>query len=253
MGTEKKSPACTLCENVSDASCNDNSIEEFIVLDYRQKVANHLGFPSGTKHTVQGWKIKHSSTIHTYVCDECANQYLEKIKRHAPLKAIITGGITLILLTTFIYMIATEVENEYGDYGNLILLLFIISIIVFVIFLSRVFSEKSFIIPTLQRKALKKLLGPKLKQNYGEPEKFPKFKGLIFHIANEKWKNFENRINEIEAQTGWSYIHYTYESTLGGTQICTLEQGASLKNVEHLGIYLGAPDETLPAPKEKKV
>lgn len=147
-------------------------------------------------------------------------------------------------------MLITDVDRN-GIYDTLILLLFIFSLVVFVNFLSSVFAGKSTIIPTLQRKALKKILGSNLKQNYGSPEKFPKFKGLIFHIGNEKWQELEKRISNIEDQTGWSYIHYFYESTLGGTQICTLEQGATFKNVEHLGVYLGAPDESLPPLKTK--
>lgn len=251
METEPNTPSCTLCGKVSDTPCDDKTTEEFVVIDYRINAASHIGFPSGEKHTVQGWKIKHKRTIHTYICDKCADEYLTKIKQHAPRNAKITGGITFIFLIMIIYMLITEVDNEYGDYGNLVLLLFIISLVVFVFYLSRVFADKSQSIYTLQKRALKKLLGASLNLKYSQPENFPKLKGLLFQISSTDWQNLEQRFGEIEAKTGWSYIHYLRESTLGSPQICTPEEGASYKKVEHLGIYLGAPDESPPPSKTK--
>jgi hypothetical protein len=121
-----------------------------------------------------------------------------------------------------------------------------ISLFVFGFFMNRVFADKSQSITTLQKRALKKLLGASLNLKYSRPENFPKLKGLLFQLATNDWESLEKRLGEIEAQTGWSYIHYLRESTLGSPQICTPEEGASYKKVEHLGIYLGAPDESLP-------
>lgn len=244
METEQKTPSCNLCGRIPDSPCDEKTFEEFIVVDYRLKSAMHTGFPSGEKHTVQGWKIKHNRTIHTYVCDQCADQYLVKIKLNAPRNAKIAGGITLLFLALLIYLFNIEVDNEYSDIGNLLLLPFIMSVFAFGFYLNRVFTDKSGSIITLQRRALKKLLGTSLKLNYCQPENFPKWKGLLFQLASKDWESLEKRLGEIETQTGWSYIHYVWESTLGSPQVCTPEQGASYKNVEHLGLYLGAPDES---------
>jgi hypothetical protein len=244
METEHKTPSCTLCSKVPNTPCDDKTTEEFVVIDYRIKSANHIGFPSGEKHTVQGWKIKHNRTIHTYVCGECADKYLTKIKQHAPRNAIISGAVTLFFVIIFIYMLTIEVGNEYGGYGLLVILLFMISLFVFGFFMNRVFADKSQSNNTLQKRALKKLLGASLNLKYSQPENFPRLKGLLFHIASTDWQNLEKRLGEIESKTSWSYIHYLRESTLGSPQICTLEEGATYKKVEHLGLYLGLPDES---------
>ena len=242
MSTSQINSPCSLCEKTPDVLCDEKIVYEFVVVDYRQKSAHHIGFPSGETHVVQGWKIKPSRSIHTYICDDCSSKYLGNRKLHAPRNSIIAAAIFLVLLGLMIYLAIIEEGNEYGGIGLALIALSGFSLFAFFVYISRVFAHKSDSFRDLHKKAFKKVMGGTIRLNLSQPELFPKGKGMRLYIADKEWETLSVRLKEVEEKTGWSYIHYVREF-FGGPQICTLEQGAAYKKVNHLGLYLGEPEK----------
>jgi hypothetical protein len=214
------------------------------VLDFKQVHRQFVGFPSGERHTCNGWKFKHQRTIITSVCDACAEQYLVSIKKDAPRNTWIAAAVAVALLTFSI--IGEDFDDPVRSLSRFSFFIFMGALFFFFKDLFRCFADKGEVLYTLHRKAEKKLLGKALRMNYNEPKKIPE-KGGVFHVPAKYWEPMAKSIAELETQTGWSYIYYVRDFSPDGPQTCTPEQGAEFLKVPHLGVVLDAPELGRPA------
>ncbi len=104
MGNE----SCTLCGR-EGSDLNHEAVEELIVEQYFELPA----VTSDGTSTGRNWQLRHHRTVHTYVCQQCAEREKARAKRRGPRNIAICGALTVLLLALIMYLFSHNANQQY--------------------------------------------------------------------------------------------------------------------------------------------
>jgi hypothetical protein len=202
---------------------------EFVVLDvedYKRITPIGVGWPSGVRWEIEGWKVSETGRYRSAVCADCAKALIPILRKKR--LAMVGAGLLSLALSPISISMMDKIPI-IGFFGGW----FVFPIAGFAAFIMAYQRHtKQVVFDGYHRKAWSAGGGQALHASYGL---LPRQKDIQMRFLLSEWEQIRASYGEERAESGWSHFIIARHFTLSADDQPTKEQTLEYFEAKHMG------------------
>jgi hypothetical protein len=217
---------CSRCGTEKSDFAEDR---EFVVLDvedYKRILVLGMGWPSGVRWEIEGWKVSKAGQYRSGICSDCAKEIRPVLKRKRLKMAGIGIGFLLLSPLSITMMDQIPVIGLIGGW-------FVFPVAGFAALIwAYQRNKESMSFDVYHRKLWEADRGKTLHASYGM---YPRQRGVQMRLVLKDWEQFSATYEEEQSESGWSHFIITIHSSLTSDRQPSKQETLEWFKARHMG------------------